>query len=100
MFCSHLITSKTRQEAQSWSPKQKIWNGGNDKKRKAEAASLSSSEESCKKKLDSKLESKNVSKTTSDGSILEAEDEKSVTTDVESRPCSSADIARPEISCR
>ena len=42
------------QEAQSWSPKKKIWEGSNEKKRKAEVASLSSSEESSKKKLDSK----------------------------------------------
>ena len=97
MFCSHFITSKSRQEAQTWSPKQNFWS--NDKKRKADVASLSSAEESCKKKLDSKMDSK----TTSDVSIVEAEDEKScsnnVTTEPESRPSSSIDIARPEISC-
>ena len=98
MFCSDFISTKS-QAPQSWSPKKAIWSGSssvNDKKRKAEAASLSSTEESVKKKLDSK------STNTTEGSVkdCDAEDERSCdTTGPDTRPSSSADISRPEISC-
>ena len=48
-ICSDLLINKA-QLAGSWSPKQKIWGS----KRKAEAASLTSSEESSKKRLDAR----------------------------------------------
>ena len=49
--------SPEKKQKEPWSPKQKIWSGKNDKKRKAEEARLSSNDESSKKKVDSKTSS-------------------------------------------
>ena len=92
---SFFSPKKTKKDA--WSPKKEIWSAKtqNEKKRKASTASLSSSDESSKKKLDQKdppLEGKaDVDKS------CDADDELGMSGG--SRPASSQAVASHNISC-
>ena len=105
--------SPVKKQKEPWSPKQNIWSGKNDKKRKAEEARLSSNEESSKKRVDSKTtsitgsegwkassflfsSSVDISVSSSTRDVMREEN----TSYVDSRPSSSVAVAAPpDISC-
>jgi len=110
------LFSPKKSKKETWSPKKEIWSSKNEKKRKAKEASLSSGDESSKKKIDSKdinseqdlpssssnlikMNEKSSEAHHADDETTQPQHKQDTDSGPESRPGSSQAIQSPDISC-